>query len=161
MDVSQVRTGKNADLVLPFGDLDRASLPLAGGKAANLGELTRAGLPVPPGFCVTTAAYELVAGGAGFDRILDDLAQTPVEDTERLAELAAEARDTLLAAPVPEHVAQAVGGAYRALGDGAPVAVRSSASAEDLPTASFAGQQERSEERRVGKECRSRWSPYH
>jgi phosphohistidine swiveling domain-containing protein len=133
---------EEARLVLPFGELDRASLPLAGGKAANLGELTRAGLPVPPGFCVTTAAYELVAGGAGLDRILDDLAQTPVEDTERLAELAAEARDTLLAAPVPEHVAQAVGEAYRALGDGAPVAVRSSATAEDLPTASFAGQQE-------------------
>src|SRR5918997_1101037 len=142
MGISQVKTGKNAELVLPFEDLDRASLPLAGGKAANLGELTRAGLPVPPGFCVTTAAYELVAGGAGLDRLLGALAQSPAEDTERLAELAAEARDTLLAAPVPEHVAEAVGEAYRALGDGVPLAVRSSATAEDLPTASFAGQQE-------------------
>ncbi|HEX2181549.1 MAG TPA: PEP/pyruvate-binding domain-containing protein [Rubrobacteraceae bacterium] len=142
MDVSQERTGNDADLVLPFGDLDRASLSLAGGKAANLGELIRAGLPVPPGFCVTTAAYELVAGGAGLDRTLDGLARTPAEDTKRLAELAAEAHDTLLAAPVPEHVAEAVAEAYRALGDGAPVAVRSSATAEDLPTASFAGQQD-------------------
>jgi rifampicin phosphotransferase len=142
MSVSQVETGKNAELVLPFGDLDRASLPLAGGKAANLGELTRAGLPVPPGFCVTTTAYELVAEGAGLDRTLDDLARTPAEDTERLAELAAEARNALLAAPVPDHVAEAIREAYRALGDAAPVAVRSSATAEDLPTASFAGQQD-------------------
>ncbi len=97
---------------------------------------------MPPGFCVTTTAYELVAAGAGLDRILDDLAQTPAEEAKRLAKLAAEARDTLLAAPVPENVTEAVGEAYRALGDGAPVAVRSSATAEDLPTASFAGQQE-------------------
>src|SRR5687768_18302397 len=94
----------NPRLILPFDAIDRASLPLAGGKAANLGELTRAGLPVPPGFCVTTTAYELVAEGAGLDRTLDDLARTPAEDTERLAELAAEARNALLAAPVPDHV---------------------------------------------------------
>jgi len=56
---------KNSRLVLSFGDVDRAALPIVGGKAANLGELTWAGLPVPAGFCVTTAAYELVAGDAG------------------------------------------------------------------------------------------------
>jgi phosphohistidine swiveling domain-containing protein len=131
---------KGSGLVLQFESVDRAALPVVGGKAANLGELTRAGLPVPPGFCVTTAAYELVAGGARLGPVLDDLAATPPEDTVRLAELAAAMRSALLAAPVPEAVVEAIGEAYRALGD--PVAVRSSATAEDLPTASFAGQQD-------------------
>jgi phosphoenolpyruvate synthase/pyruvate phosphate dikinase len=129
-------------LTLPFGDLDRTMLSIAGGKAANLGELARAGLPVPPGFCVTTAAYELVADGADLRSILEDLAQTPPDDTARLAELAAAARAELLAAPVPPDVIEAICEAYRALGEGTPVAVRSSATAEDLPTASFAGQQD-------------------
>ena len=53
----------NAKLTLPFGDIDRATLPIAGDKAANLGELTRARLPVPPGFCVPTAAYGWVSEG--------------------------------------------------------------------------------------------------
>jgi pyruvate,water dikinase len=134
----------NAKLALPLDAIDRAALPIAGGKAANLGELIRAGFPVPEGFCVTTAAYEIVAGGAGLDQILDDLAETPPDDTARLAELAAAARARLLEAPVSPGVAGAITGAYRALGNGAsvPVAVRSSATAEDLPHASFAGQQD-------------------
>jgi phosphohistidine swiveling domain-containing protein len=134
----------NVKLTLPFDAIDRTALPVAGGKAANLGELTRAGLPVPPGFCVTTAAYELVAEGAALDPVLDDLAQTRPDDTTRLAELAAAARASLLEAPVPEDLVQAIATAYRELGNGAsaPVAVRSSATAEDLPYASFAGQQD-------------------
>ena len=96
MDTSQPGTG-NTGLTLPFGDVDRAALPVVGGKAANLGELVRAGLPVPSGFCVTTAAYELVAEGAGMDPILDALAETPSDGTERLAELAAVARASLSA----------------------------------------------------------------
>jgi phosphohistidine swiveling domain-containing protein len=131
-------------LTYPFDAIDRAMLSIAGGKAANLGELTRAGLPVPPGFCVTTTAYELVAAGTGLDPILDDLAKTRPDDTARLAGLAATARATLLAARVPAIVAEAITEAYRVLGDGTsvPVAVRSSATAEDLPYASFAGQQD-------------------
>ncbi len=70
---------ENAEYVLPLDDVDRAALPIAGGKAANLGELIRAGLPVPPGFCVTTAAYELVAEGADLDPTLDALTKTPTE----------------------------------------------------------------------------------
>jgi len=134
----------NAQLTLPFGNIDHAALPIAGGKAANLGELVRAGLPVPPGFCVTTAAYELVAEGAGLDQILTALAETPPDDTTRLTELAATARANLLDAPVPDDLVQAIAAAYRALGNDAsvPVAVRSSATAEDLPYASFAGQQD-------------------
>ncbi|HEU4493944.1 MAG TPA: PEP/pyruvate-binding domain-containing protein, partial [Rubrobacteraceae bacterium] len=135
-------TTAHTKLIIPLERLDRSTLAVAGGKAANLGELIRAGLPVPSGFCVTTAAYELVAEGAGLRHVLDGLAQTPAQDTARLAEIAARAREMLLAAPVPNEVIEVIGEAYRELGTDTPVAVRSSATAEDLPTASFAGQQE-------------------
>jgi phosphohistidine swiveling domain-containing protein len=134
----------NTDIVLPFNAVDRTALAIAGGKAANLGELTRGGLPIPEGFCVTTTAYDLVTRDAGLDSILTGLAETRPDDTARLAELAEKARSGLLEAHVPETLAEAIATAYRALGDGAsvPVAVRSSATAEDLPYASFAGQQD-------------------
>jgi pyruvate,water dikinase len=133
-----------AGFVLPFDVLDRAALPIAGGKAANLGELTRAGLPVPHGFCVSTAAYALVAEAAGLGSILSELAAARADDTARLAELAAAARARLLSAPVPSDVSDVIAAAYQELGDdvSVPVAVRSSATAEDLPHASFAGQQD-------------------
>jgi rifampicin phosphotransferase len=132
------------ELILPFTAIDRGALPVAGGKAANLGELVRAGLPVPDGFCVTTAAYELVAADAGLEPTLAALAGTPPENTERLAELAAKARSRLSDVSVPDSLARAIAEAYGELGDGesVPVAVRSSATAEDLPYASFAGQQD-------------------
>ena len=93
--MTKVHSGK-ARLTLPFDDIDRTALSTAGGKAANLGELMRAGLPVPPGFCVTTAAYEVVAEEAGLGPILDALGETRSDDTTRLAELAAAAREGLL-----------------------------------------------------------------
>jgi rifampicin phosphotransferase len=132
------------DIVLPFGAIDRAALPVAGGKAANLGELTRAGLPVPTGFCVTTAAYDLVSGDAALDSTLAALAETRPDDMARLAELTNEARASLLEAHIPDALAEAITTAYRTLGNGTsvPVAVRSSATAEDLPYVSFAGQQD-------------------
>src|SRR5829696_2646892 len=132
------------ELILPFEEIDRGALPVAGGKAANLGELVRAGLPVPGGFCVTTAAYDLVAADAGLEPTLAALAGTPPEDTKRLTGLAAEARSRLSNASVPDALARAISEAYGELGDGepGPVAVRSSATAEDLPFASFAGQQD-------------------
>src|SRR5690349_5802582 len=114
-----------APLVVDFGELRSRDVARAGGKAANLGELIAAGFPVPGGFCVTTAAYARAAGEVS---ALDP----------------AGARDLLRSRPLPDDVAAAVTAAYRALGGGAavPVAVRSSATAEDLPTASFAGQQD-------------------
>jgi phosphohistidine swiveling domain-containing protein len=136
------RRGDSAELVLLFDAVDKATLPIVGGKAANLGELTRAGLPVPPGFCVTTAAYDLVAADADLAPLLDELAETRDDDAAGLAGLAGTARGRLSAARVPSAVAEAISGAYRSLGDGLPVAVRSSATAEDLPHASFAGQQD-------------------
>ncbi|HEX2186883.1 MAG TPA: PEP/pyruvate-binding domain-containing protein, partial [Chloroflexota bacterium] len=130
-----------AALIRPLDELDRYDLALAGGKAANLGELIRAGLPVPPGFCITTVAYRRLSQDAGLESVLEALAQTGPQDVPRLEELAAQAREGILAAPVPPEVAAAIARAYGALGATA-VAVRSSATAEDLPDASFAGQQD-------------------
>ena len=118
------------DLVLDLGCLSAQVLAVVGGKAANLGELIGAGFPVPPGFCITTAAYQQVAADA-FD------GAAPDQDS-----LAERARTGILNSPVPADVAEAVVRAYHALGDDVPVAVRSSATAEDLPWASFAGQQD-------------------
>ena len=111
-------------LVRSLDELTAADLPAAGGKGANLGELRRAGFPVPDGFVITTAAYALAAEAAGVT-----------------GESAATARVRLAASPVPAGIADAIRQAYRGLGASA-VAVRSSATAEDLPDASFAGQQD-------------------
>lgn len=111
-------------LVEPIESVTAADLATVGGKAANLGELVRAGFPVPAGFIVTTDAYSSAARDAGVDPA------DPAGSAERLR-----------AHQVSPAIADAVRGAYVALGRG-PVAVRSSATAEDLPTASFAGQQD-------------------
>jgi pyruvate,water dikinase len=122
-------------------------LPLVGGKAANLGELITAGLPVPDGFCLTTEAYKeatVTVRGGGL-RQLGDLQNSLQGATNQSAELAAMAgkiREAIRGIPVPPHIAAAIEQAYAALGHETPVAVRSSATAEDLPFASFAGQQD-------------------
>ncbi len=131
-------------LFLSLTNLNRDALPLAGGKAANLGELIRAGLPVPPGFCITTAAYVLAAQQAGLGAILAQAPSSVCGEELPLTALAKSASDCLLSAPLPPTIAQEIVTAYQALGDGEPVAVavRSSATTEDLPGASFAGQQD-------------------
>ncbi|MFD1933928.1 PEP/pyruvate-binding domain-containing protein [Nonomuraea mangrovi] len=129
-------------LALPFTEINAGMLAEVGGKAANLGELTTAGLPVPPGCCLTTEAYHRVAEGTALKDVIAELATTEAADTATLAELAGRARALLLEAPVPDEVGEAVDEAYARLGDRVPVAVRSSATAEDLPYASFAGQQD-------------------
>ena len=123
-----------APLVVPLAALTRADLGLGGGKGAGLGDLIHQGFRVPPGFCVTTRAWMLVEERAGLQTLL---AAPPASDEQ----LAAAARSALLAVPMPGEVAAAVAAEYERMGAG-PVAVRSSATAEDLPTASFAGQQE-------------------
>src|SRR5438270_6141717 len=99
------------ELVLDLGCLSAQLLAVVGGKAANLGELIGADFPVPPGFCVTTAAYQQVAADA-FD--------VGAPDPDSLAE---RARTGILTSPVPANVAEAVVRAYHALGDDLPVAV--------------------------------------
>ncbi len=131
-------------LVLPLSALDRTMLPMVGGKAANLGELLHAGFTVPAGFCVTTAAYARVSVRAGLDTYLAELEATERSDSARQIELAAAIRTAVCQTPLPPEVIEAVTSDYQTLSAGSPipVSVRSSATAEDLPEASFAGQQE-------------------
>ena len=134
--------GSSDGLVLNLDQVDAGMLARVGGKAANLGETTAAGLPVPPGFCLTTDAYRTAVGPAGLEDVHRALAATGTEDLETLAGLAATARKLILGVDIPEEVADTVRASYAALGTDVPVAVRSSATAEDLPFASFAGQQD-------------------
>src|SRR5258708_16506419 len=133
-----------AALVVPLETLDRTSLPVAGGKAANLGELIRAGFTVPAGFCVTTAAYVRVSSRAGLDTYLSGLEAVSPEESARQIELAGAIPPPLCQAPLPSEVIEAITSASQSLsaGEPIPVSVRSSATAEDLPEASFAGQAE-------------------
>src|SRR5215213_2785806 len=128
--------------VVNLDRVDASMLATVGGKAANLGEMIRAGLPVPPGVCVTTDAYRMVVASGALDGVLDEFDAVAADDVAALTALAGRARAALLAAPVPPAVADAVAAAYAHLGTDVPVAVRSSATAEDLPSASFAGQQD-------------------
>jgi pyruvate,water dikinase len=114
-----------------------------GGKAASLGELTAAGLPVPSGFVVTAGTYREFIEDAGIDEELFSAVDVDHEDTGALREAHEHAHDLIMETPVPDDVREGILSAYRSLGDGERfVAVRSSATAEDLPDASFAGQQE-------------------
>jgi pyruvate,water dikinase len=117
--------------VAPLAEFGSADLPAVGGKAANLGELMRAGLPVPDGFVLTTDAYAQAAQLAGLQALVTDPTTTP-----------AALREAILSTGMPKDIIQAVTAAYRRLGDNVPVAVRSSATAEDLPGAAVAGQQD-------------------
>ncbi|MEV5052878.1 PEP/pyruvate-binding domain-containing protein [Arthrobacter sp. LAR12-1-1.1] len=128
--------------VLALERLGQDMLAKVGGKAANLGELARAGLPVPPGFCLTTRAYLDATASPALADVHRALAATTPDDLAGLAALAAKARALVLDADVPAGIDAAVRAAYAALGADTAVAVRSSATAEDLPFASFAGQQD-------------------
>ena len=131
-----------AALVLPLAELGREDLPLVGGKAASLGELVRAGFPVPEGFCLTTAAYELVIGQKGVgEEIRRLLRRLEAAGADAVADVGTAIRDLIREAPVPAPVEEALRAALASFGE-APLAVRSSATVEDLPEASFAGQQE-------------------
>jgi pyruvate,water dikinase len=129
-------------LVAWLDELGKGDGALAGGKGANLGEMLRARLPVPPGFVVTTDAYRRAVEANALQPEIERLARAASPEDMAALERAAGAIGALFArAAVPPEVAAAVREAYARLG-GPPVAVRSSATAEDLPGASFAGQME-------------------
>ncbi len=127
--------------VVWFSEVGREDVGLVGGKGANLGELTRASIPVPPGFVVTADTYFRFIQQNGLEPVIrKELFRLDVHDTRLLNERAENIRRRIMEAPMPAHIADEIRAAYRELGEG-PVAVRSSATAEDLPEASFAGQQ--------------------
>ncbi|MEN9837781.1 MAG: hypothetical protein RLZ79_1449, partial [Pseudomonadota bacterium] len=135
------------EVVIPFERLGMHDVETVGGKNASIGEmiasLSRLGVKVPGGFATTAAAYRATLAHEGLDeRIRKVLADLDVDDVVKLAEVGAQIRSWILAAPLPPSLEQAVREGYRRFGANAAVAVRSSATAEDLPEASFAGQQE-------------------
>lgn len=122
------------EFIRDFEQLTKKDISIAGGKGANLGELVRAGFPVPPGFVVTTAAYDRFVADNSLGRIIRVVLQ---EEKSSGAGI----RDAFQSAPIPPEIEQAILKAYQKFGQGS-VAVRSSATAEDLPGAAFAGQQD-------------------
>ena len=133
-------------LLRRFEELSRDDVDYAGGKGANLGEMTAAGLPVPPGFVVGASSYALFCDAGGLrDRIEERLSSVDVDDTATLEAATKEVRQMVEAEPIPDEVASEIRDAYLELpGDRVdpPVAVRSSATAEDTEAASFAGMNE-------------------
>lgn len=122
-------------MVVALEDVDAADIAGVGGKAVNLGILTAAGFRVPVGFCVTTRAYERAVADR-VERLVGELTGADA------VTVASRIRETIRASPIPVEVRAAIAEGYRLLGAGPPVAVRSSATAEDLSFASFAGQQD-------------------
>jgi pyruvate,water dikinase len=139
-------TVTGAESVLSFHHLGRGDVDFAGGKGANLGELTAAGLPVPPGFVIGAPAYAAFCDDTGLrGRIAARLAGLDVDDTAALEQASREVREEIEQEPIPEWLASRIRSAYVDLvgaGSEAPVAVRSSATAEDSESASFAGMNE-------------------
>ncbi|WP_434347204.1 phosphoenolpyruvate synthase [Myxococcus virescens] len=124
-----------------FSELSREDVALAGGKGANLGEMTRAGLPVPPGFVITAAAFQeaMAPVRAQLSRLW---AQVDPDDPSSLTQVTQQLRERVRSAPVPERLRAAILEAYQQLGADRAVAVRSSATSEDSAATSFAGMHE-------------------
>ena len=130
--------------VLGFQEIDQKQVAVVGGKGAHLGELSRIeGIRVPAGICVTTNAFQrIIAEAPSIDDRLDRLSRLKPDDREAIRALSAEIRRTLEGIAIPDALVAAITRPLARLGEQAAYAVRSSATAEDLPTASFAGQQD-------------------
>ncbi len=127
--------------VVKFQEVGKGDIPLVGGKGANLGEMLRANIPVPPGFIVTAVAYARFIEQSGLHgRIEAVLSGLDVHDSDALQRVSEKVKKLIIDTPVPADIAAQIKTYYQEMGS-ASVAVRSSATAEDLPEASFAGQQ--------------------
>jgi pyruvate,water dikinase len=141
----QFLSSTDISYVLPFDRIGVRDLPLVGGKNSSLGELTRIGIPVPAGFALTVLFYREFMKGSGLaEYVRAQLAELDTSDVERLQKVGNNIRSKILASEFPKHLEEAVRDGYSSLSHGDPVAVavRSSATAEDLADASFAGQQD-------------------
>lgn len=128
---------------IPFDSIGGDDLPRVGGKCASLGEMTQAGVAVPPGFAVTTDAYRSMLETTGLRAEIEaQLARTDFADTDALDRAAQAIQVRFRSHHLPSGVEEVIRESYAGMGDDVPVAVRSSATAEDLPDASFAGQQD-------------------
>lgn len=134
--------------ILWFEECNKSALALVGGKNANLGEMVNAGIRVPPGFAVTSRAFQQYMDEASlWDQIRDTLSDVSVDDIKAVSKAGSAIRKAILSTPIPDEIQKEIITAYSSLSHRCgvtdlPVAVRSSATAEDLEDASFAGQQD-------------------
>ena len=130
--------------ILGFQEIDKTKISMVGGKGANLGELSRIeGVQVPEGFCITTEVYkEIIGNSAAFNSLLDQLAILKADDRKGIGETSAKIRKVIEEIAIPKGIDNEIARHLEQLGERNAYAVRSSATAEDLPTASFAGQQD-------------------
>ena len=137
---------ENSKYILEFNEINKESIPEAGGKGANLGEMTQAGFPVPPGFVIPSAGYKLFISENQFAKKIKDILETTnVKHPRELQNASEKIRGILHSGKIPDEIKFETVKRYNKMGSwvkSAVVAVRSSATAEDLPGASFAGQQE-------------------
>lgn len=133
-----------SSLVLGFQEMEKTQLLLVGGKGLHLGELSKIqGIQVPEGFCVTTVGYQkMVESNDVYHALLDQLTMLKVQDREQVGEISRKIRESIMEAEIPSDVVKAVTHYLSQFGEEHAYAVRSSATAEDLPHASFAGQQD-------------------
>lgn len=133
-----------SSLVLGFQEMEKMQLLLVGGKGLNLGELSKIeGIQVPEGFCVTTVGYQkAIEQNETYHALLDRLTMLKVEDRDQIGEISRKIRQIIMEVEIPSDVVKAVTHYLSQFGDEHAYAVRSSATAEDLPHASFAGQQD-------------------
>ncbi|MDO5725420.1 MAG: phosphoenolpyruvate synthase [Tissierellia bacterium] len=151
-----------------FEEVNKEDIPLVGGKGANLGELTQMGLDVPPGFCVTSEAYNYFIAHTQLDSIVKEtMERLDVDNPNSLTTISESLQSKLNESKIPEDLEAEIIAAYRTFGksigiENVQVAVRSSATAEDLPDASFAGQQDTylyiSGEKELMKHIRKCWA---
>ena len=133
-----------SSFVFGFEDIDQTKINIVGGKGANLGELAKIeGIRVPDGFCVSTEAFKKVIGESSvINALLDQLSLLKIEDRDKISKLSSKIRKAIEEIAIPENIVEEIAGYLTKFGENDAFAVRSSATAEDLPTASFAGQQD-------------------
>ncbi len=140
-----IKGGKRmSSFVLGFQEIDKTKLMVVGGKGANLGELSKIeGIRVPDGFCISTEAFKRIIGEtSSINELLDQLSLLKVEDRDKIGELSSEIRSVIEGIAIPQDIHEEITRLLSRLDEKNAYAVRSSATAEDLPTASFAGQQD-------------------
>lgn len=131
-----------SSFVLGFQDIDKTKRRVVGGKGAHLGELSKIeGIRVPDGFCISTEAFKRIIGEtASISELLDQLSLLKVADRAKIAELSGKIRRVIEGIAIPQDINEEISRFLSRLGEKTAYAVRSSATAEDLPLASFAGQ---------------------
>ncbi|MGB5959871.1 MAG: phosphoenolpyruvate synthase [Coleofasciculaceae cyanobacterium] len=133
-----------SSFVLGFQEIDQTKLTVVGGKGANLGELSKIEeIHVPDGFCISTDAFKRIIGEtSAINELIHQLSLLKVEDWDKIGKLSGEIRRVIEAIAIPEDIHQEITRLLSRFGEKNAYAIRSSATAEDLPTASFAGQQD-------------------